>query len=135
MAKIEMTGLEEIEKKLLRREQAAVRAVPKMVEAGAKVVAEAQQAEARKVFKGKRSTGDLANSIKSDGVKGGATEKYAEVYPHGTNRRGQRNATVGFVQEYGRRNMPARPWRAPANHKCAGQVHSTMLRVWRDEQE
>lgn len=60
-------------------------------------------------------TGQLSKAIRigktvqtvEDGI-------FCEVYPDGVRDDGQRNAEVGFVLEYGRSNMPARPWMRPA---------------------
>lgn len=135
MAKVKFNGIEDIEAKFLRREQNTVRAVPKMVLAGGKVLEKAQQDEARQMFNGDRSTGDLANSIKSDtSVKGDETKKYVNVYPRGKDRFGISNATKGFVQQYGRSNMPAKPWMTNANAKANDDVIAEMRKVWGEEQ-
>jgi HK97 gp10 family phage protein len=134
MAKFDCTGLEEVERQLLLRSEAAVKAVPLMLEAGAKVLIAAQQEEAKKLNISGRSKGALAASIKADKVKGAETSRYIEIYPHGVDRShtraGVRNAEKGFVLEYGRSNMPARPWMSAANEKAANDVVSAELEVW-----
>ena len=57
-----------------------------------------------------------------------------EVYPDGKDRHGVRNATKGFVLQYGRKNMPARPWFTAANTKAADAVNAEMRRVWEAKQ-
>ena len=134
MARVEVSGIEGFEDKILKREAAATAAVPAMLKAGAAVLVEAQQAEIRSTFKSNRATGDLANSIKATPVKKKDSTQYVEVYPQGTNRRGERNATVGFVHQYGRSNMPARPWFTSANEKAAGEVQEAMRKEWEKQQ-
>lgn len=134
MARFEVSGIEDFADKILKREAAATAAVPAMLKAGAAVLVEAQQTEIRSTFTSNRTTGDLANSIKATSVKKTDDGQTVEVYPHGTNRRGQANATVGFVLQYGRSNMPARPWFTSANEKAAEEVQAAMRKEWEAQQ-
>lgn len=134
MARFEVNGIEGLEDRLLKREAAATAAVPAMLKAGAAVLVAAQQAEVESTFRGDRATGDLARSIKATSVKKKDSTQYVEVYPQGGNRRGERNATVGFVQQYGRSNMPARPWFTSANEKAAEEVQEAMRQAWEEQQ-
>ena len=130
MAKFNVTGLDDVEKAFLRRDAAAVEAVPKMLNAGADVLVKGQQTQAEAMFRGDRSTGDLAQSIAKGKVKGDDAEKKIEVWPQGEDRHGVSNATKGFVQQYGRSNMAARPWMTTANEKYADEVHKAMREEW-----
>lgn len=136
MAKFNTVGLEDVERKFLQMGEAATKAVPLMLEAGAEVVVKAQQTEAQKLNISGRSRGALVKSIKADKTKGTGATRYKEVYPHGVDRshtkKGVRNAEKGFVLEYGRSNMPARPWMAAANEKCADEVVGAQMKVWED---
>lgn len=134
MAKLSLSGLDEFQDKLMQRQKAATEAVPEMLKAGAAVLVKAQQEEVKRTFTGKRSTGDLAASIKSTAVKEKQTEKFVEVYPHGKDRHGVSNATKGFVLQYGRSNMPARPWMTAANEKAADEVQGAMRNAWEGKQ-
>ena len=118
----------------LKTERAA-KAVPKMLKAGGAVLVKAEQEEIRRTFTSNRVTGDLANSIKCTAVKKRGSGQCVEVYPHGKNRRGERNATVGFVHQYGRSNMPARPWFTRSHQKATPEVQAAMRQAWEDEQE
>lgn len=135
MARFEVSGIEGMQDRLLKREAAATKAVPKMLKAGGAVLAKAQQEEIRRTFTGDRVTGDLASSIKQTPVKKKGETQCVEVYPHGKNRRGESNATVGFVHQYGRSNMPARPWFTSSNEKAAPEVQEAMRQAWEDEQQ
>lgn len=130
MAKFEVSGIDDVLNKITSYDTAVSSTIPKMLKAGADVLVKQQQAEIRNTFNSDRSTGDLAASIKASSVKGGDDEKYIEVSPQGTNSKGERNATVGFVQQYGRSNMAARPWMTAANAKAANAVSKAMLDEW-----
>ena len=122
MAEFNTVGLEEIEK-------------------GADVLVEAQRAEA--LAMGLNETGGFVKSIKATAVKGNDTEKYVDVYPqgrakHGNDRKGDksnvRNATIGFVAEYGTSSQQARPYMTTANAKAHEKVIDAELEVWEREQ-
>lgn len=134
MARFEVSGIEGMQDRIMRKEKAAMDAIPKMLKAGGAVLVKAQQEEIRRTFTGDRSTGDLASSIKQTAVKKKGDAQCVEVYPHGTNRRGERNATVGFVHQYGRTNMPARPWFTSSNEKAAPEVQEAMRQAWEEQQ-
>ena len=140
MAEFTTVGLEEVIEAFSRREQAATRAVPKMLQAGAAVLVEAQRAEA--LAMGLNETGGFVKSIKATAVKGNDTEKYVDVYPqgrakHGNDRKGDksnvRNATIGFVAEYGTSSQQARPYMTTANAKAHEKVIDAELEVWERE--
>lgn len=141
MAEFSTTGLEDVIEAFSRREQATVEAVPKMLKAGADVLVEAQKAEAQAM--GLHETGGFVKSIKATAVKGNDTEKYVDVYPqgrakHGNDRKGDksnvRNATIGFVAEYGTSSQQARPYMTVANEKAHEKVIDAELEVWEREQ-
>ena len=141
MAEFTTVGMEEIEKAFLRMEEVAVRAVPQMLKAGADVLVEAQRAEA--LAMGLNETGNFVKSIKATVVKGDDTEKYVDVYPqgrakHGNDRKGDksnvRNATIGFVAEYGTSSQQARPYMTTANAKAHEKVMDAEFEIWEREQ-
>lgn len=134
MAKFNVVGLDDIQESMLRRDKATMEAVPEMLEAGGAVVKKAQQEEIKSTFTSRRSTGALANSIVISKIKEKNGGKSIEVYPDGKDKHGVRNATKGFVLQYGRKNMPARPWFTAANTKAADDVITEMRRVWEAKQ-
>jgi HK97 gp10 family phage protein len=134
MAKFNVVGLDDIQNAMLRREAATVEAVPEMLKAGGAVMQKAQKDEITATFKSKRSTGDMASSIVVSDIKEISGGKRVEVYPDGKDRHGVRNATKAFVLQYGRKNMPARPWFTAANTKAADDVNAEMRRVWEAKQ-
>lgn len=136
MAKFNTVGLEDVERQFFQMSQAAEKAVPAMLDAGAEVIVKAQQAQARRLNISGRSRGALVRSIQADKTKGSGNSRYKEVYPHGIDRshtkKGVRNAEKGFVLEYGRSNMPAQPWMATANAECADEVTEVMWEKWEE---
>jgi HK97 gp10 family phage protein len=143
MAKLEVGGFEGAEKMIAELAQNAPETVDAMLNAGAHVLAEAQRAAVKRHAKAGRSVGTLANSIKATEPKGDGAGRYVEVFPHGDQphgnpRKGKRgkvsNMQVGFVLEYGRSNMPARPWMSEANEKSAGKIQDAMSEIWEDRQ-
>jgi len=134
MAKFTVTGLDDVQEALLRQEAIAVAAVPEMLEAGGEVMKGAFQAETTKLNSTGRSTGALTASIKVSAVKERNGGKYIDIAPTGKDRHGVRNAEKGFVLNYGRSNMPARPWFTTANESAAGDAISAMRRVWEEKQ-
>lgn len=136
MARIDINGFEDVERQLLQRTERAAKAVPKMVREGAIVLASAQIEEIKSMFgKSDRSTGDLAKSIGCAPIKTNSTGTFTTVYPRGKDSKGVSNATKGFVLQYGRRRMIARPWFTSANEKAAPKVHEAMRKVWEESQD
>lgn len=130
-------GLEDVAQKFLQMDEAATKAVPLMLEAGANVIIKAQQDEAAAM--GIKETAGFIQSIKATTVKGDDTERYIEVYPqgkakHGNDRKGDKSnvryATIGFIAQYGTSSIPARPYMTAANEKAHQQATDAMYEVW-----
>ena len=69
MAKFTVTGLDDVQEAMLRRDKATMEAVPEMLKAGGEVIKNAFQAETKKLNSTGRGTGDLTASIKVSAVK------------------------------------------------------------------
>lgn len=130
MAKLTATGFEELEAAMLRRSQAAEKAIPAMLKAGGEVMKQAFQAETKKLDSTGRSTGDLTASIKVSAVKERDGARFVEVAPTGKDRHGVRNAEKGFVLNYGRSNMQARPWFTRTVEATSDKAMEAMRREW-----
>lgn len=137
MGEFTTVGLEEVAQKFLRMEEAATKAVPLMLEAGAAVLVKAQQDEAAAM--GIKETAGFIQSIAATKIKGDDTERYVEVYPqgkakHGNDRKGDKSnvryATIGFIAQYGTSKIPARPYMTAANEKAHEQANNAMYEVW-----
>ena len=134
MAKFNVVGLDDLQERMLQKAQIAEEAVPEMLKAGGEVIKNAFQAETKKLNSTGRGTGDLTASIKVSAVKERNGGKYVDIAPTGKDRHGVRNAEKGFVLNYGRSNMPARPWFTAANTKAVDAVNAEMRRVWEAKQ-
>ena len=147
MAEFNVVGFDEIEKEILRRSEAAQRIAPDMLKAGASILITAQKAELRRISRGDRSIGTLADSIGMGKIRNSkdALKMYVDVYPqddqpHGTPGFGLgknkyvSNAQVGFTLEYGSSDMPSRPWMSVALQKSETAIHDAMITVWEEKQ-
>lgn len=141
MGEFTTVGLDDVAERFLHMEAAATRAVPLMLEAGAKVLVKAQQDEAAAM--GIKETAGFINSIKATPVKGNEAERYVEVYPqgkadHGNERKGDKSnvryATIGFIAQYGTSKIPARPYMTSANEKAQDKVNDAMHEIWKEQQ-
>lgn len=92
--------------------------IEELLNAEADVIAEAQRSTAREMLTGEYATGTTAGSIKKGKVKKTASGKSITVAPQGSNKRGDRNAEVLFINEYGKRGQPARPAVRTANERA-----------------
>ena len=128
MAKIETTGLDELIEQLKAIGANVDEACISAAEAGATVALEALKRSAPV------RTGALRDHIKIakkgyDAIDG----YYCDVYPVGVRPGGgttaaRRYASIGFVLEYGRSNMPARPWMGPTMDREDKRIHEAMER-------
>lgn len=131
MAKFDTKGLDEVAAYMLKQDEATLKIVPEMLKAGGAVIQEAQKKQINALFNSSRSTGALRDSIKVSNVKDGKDgSKKVEIYPNGKDKHGVRNATKGFVLNYGRSNMPARPWFDAAMNEAADKATEAMRKVW-----
>lgn len=126
MARFSMSGIDEAIQALELSAETIRERAPDAVRAGARVAQAAMRAAAPV------DTGQLRDSITVSEVRHTVADGYyADVEPTGT-RRGKghvTNAQVGHVLEYGRSNMPARPWMRPALERCAEEVQQAMVNV------
>lgn len=120
MAKLSVNGIDDL---MLSLEEIA--SIPDdvaeaMLNAEAQVVEEAQLAEGMAM--GVYNTGQTLHSIRRGRMKRGRDGVRAVyVTPTGKNDKGERNAAVAFINEYGvpSRKIPPRPFIATANEKAA----------------
>lgn len=150
MAQFNVVNLDGVMADIQRRSTKAIAKVPKMLEAGAAVLVEAQKQEAKTLDI--EDTGDFIRSIKATKVKKDKSgNDYIEVLPSGKDRKNASNAEKGFIAEYGRtgdkmRTKPSkrsskyvyselapRPWMTAANEKSAAAVDEAMLAVWQED--
>ena len=121
MAAFEVDGLDALIEQMRLEESRIERKGPAAVLAGAEVLR--QQLEASAPVR----TGGLAGSIRVGKVATNSIDGiHADVYPDGKDPHGERYATIGSVLEYGRSNMPARPWIRPTAESAASAVQAAV---------
>lgn len=121
MAAWEVTGLDQLIEQMKLEETRIERNGPAAVAAGAEVLR--QQLEQAAPVR----TGGLAGSIRVGQVQKNSIDGiHADVYPDGKDPHGERYATIGSVLEYGRSNMPARPWLRPTAESAGAAVQAAV---------
>lgn len=133
MAELTTSGLDELLEDLGSVAEIPDAVVLEMLSAEAEVVAEAQAQEARAM--GVRDTGRTAESITFDKkLKTTADGKAIYVYPKGTRSDGskRRVAEVAFINEFGKKGQPGRPFIRTANEKAAEAAEKAALAAYDD---
>ena len=130
MGKLTVNGFDALSDDL-----AALAALPDSVieailNAEADVIVPAQQDTAKSM--GVYESGMTAGSIKKGKVKKTAAGKSITVSPQGTNARGDRNAEVAFINEYGKKGQPARPFIRTANERAESKAVEAGEKVYTD---
>lgn len=133
MAELTTSGLDELLEDLGSVAEIPDAVVLEMLSAEAEVVAEAQAQEARAM--GVLDTGRTAESITFDKkLKTTADGKAIYVYPKGTRSDGskRRVAEVAFINEFGKKGQPGRPFIRTANEKAAEAAEKAALAAYDD---
>lgn len=123
MARFEMTGIDAAIAAFDKESEAMRERAAAAAQAGGEVFRQALEAAAPV------RTGQLAGSMVVKPGHNTADGHYVDVYPDGTRADGERNAVVGFVQEYGRSNMSPNPWMRPTLASAASAVTQAMIDV------
>lgn len=96
----------------------------RMLHSAADVVAAAQRQTAQSMLQGPYTTGKLVKSIKKGRIKRTKDGKSIRIVFDGGRVRGKRKLTaisneeIAFLNEYGRRGQPSRPFIQTANNQC-----------------
>lgn len=131
MGRLYVSGMSDVSKQILNETEKAKKAIPKMLNAGAEILIKEEKESIEHYFgKSKRSKGDLKKSIKKGKEKIKGSQSYIEVGASGKNSRGVSNATVGAIQQKGRKNMDARPWYTDAYTKAEPKIRKAMKEEW-----
>lgn len=124
MAAFNLQGIDEMMKALELEAERVERNGPEAAMAGGKAAIQAMEGTVPV------RTGGLKGHIQAKGPFHDAVNgHYCDVYPTGKDKRGQRYETIGFVQEYGRSDMPAQPWMRPAVEANADAIGQAMADV------
>lgn len=131
MAKLSVDGLDGL--MLFLEEIASIPddVVQAMLDAEAQVVEEAQIAQGMTM--GVYDTGQTLRSIRRGRMKRAKDgSRVVYITPQGRNDRGERNAAVAFINEYGvpSRKIPPRPFIAVANEKAAGPAVAEAEKIY-----
>lgn len=122
MASLSVNGVDELMLSLQEIADIPDDVAAAMLDAEAQVVEEYQMGAAKTMLAGPYSTGQTAMSIRRGKMRRGKNGTRAVyVSPKGVNDKGERNAAVAFINEYGlpRRGIPPRPFIATANAAAA----------------
>lgn len=126
MAQFEISGMDELGKLIEKLGADVQPKCERAVQAGAKVLLAVMEKTVPV------RTGGLKGHIKiSDLRHDPANGYYCDIYPDGIKpgkgkSENRRYATIGFVLEYGRSNMRARPWMRTALEQCGDEVQRIM---------
>ena len=134
MAKIEITGLGET---LISMENIANipdSVMQAMMEAQADIVVEAQKRTASTMLRGPYYRGGVVSGISKGKFK--LTKDGAEHYVvfKGT-QHGNRIAEIAFINEYGKKSQPARPFIKTANEQAVDEAAEAAAKILHDWQE
>ena len=123
MAHLSVNGLYGLLDDLQSIEELPDEVAEEMLDAEAAIVEEAQVYTGMKM--GVYRTGDTLRSITHGKMKRGRDgQRTKYVYPQGTNEKGERTATVAFINEFGapQRGIAARPFIRTANELSADEA-------------
>lgn len=119
MARIETSGIAELQLSFSEIAELPSSVANEMLEVGAEIVKNKQQELANSMLIGPYHTGETAQKIKIGKPKRSKDGYSIGVYPDGTRKRGQRAAEVAFINEFGKKGQPARPFIRTANELSA----------------
>ena len=120
MGRLEINGIDALMSDFAALAELPNSVVEDILNAEADVIEKAQKKTAKRM--GVYDTGITAESIKRTKVKKVGSESFLSVYPQGKNERGDRNAEVAFVNEYGKEGQPARPFIRTANEEAGDEA-------------
>lgn len=133
MAKVEMDGLGELALAFDQIANLPDEVIDEMLNAQADIVVAAQVEEANRMLAGPYATGTTAMSVRKGKIKVKNAQRVIYVTPTGTRKRGKaavRNAEIAFLNEYGTRRIPARPFIRTANERTAPDQERAALDVY-----
>ena len=120
MGRITVNGLDALMDDLSDLAKLPDSVIDSILNAEADVIVEAQKRSAQKM--GVHKTGVTMSSIKKGKVKKTGNDRSIIVSPQGKNPSGARNAEVAFVNEYGKKGQPARPFIRTANEQAQAKA-------------
>lgn len=103
-----------------------------ILNAQADVIQPEQQRAAKEMLTGPYTTGKTGRSIKRTRVKKTSTGKSLSIYPQGKREGGKTAAEVAFLNEYGKKGQPARPFIRTANERAGDRAAQAGEKVYHD---
>ena len=128
MAEFGVTGLDDLMLSMQQIAEIPDDVQDEILNAQADVIVEAQKSKGHSY--GVERTGVTLNSIKKSKPKSRKGSRVVYVTPTGTNKDGNRNAEVAFVNNYGTRSQKARPFITDANEMSAEQTTAAGAAVY-----
>lgn len=131
MAQMSVNGLDILMDDLMAAADIPDDVAEEMLDAAAEIVEDAQVYTGMKM--GVYDSGETLRSITRGKMKRGRDGRRSKyVYPRGTNQKGERNATVAFVNEFGapQRGIQARPFILTANEAAADEATAAAADVY-----
>ena len=132
MARLEVNGLDALIDDLEALAQLPDSVTEDILEAQADVIQAEQQRTAKEMLVGPYATGKTAQSIKRTKAKKTSTGKSLSIYPQGTREGGKTAAEVAFLNEYGKKGQPARPFIRTANERAGDRAAQAGEKVYND---
>lgn len=135
IAKFEVEGLFDFND-LINAEGIPNDVMNKMLHAAADVAVEAQKRTAGSMLNKGYSTGELARSIGKGRIKRTRDGKSISIIFKGSRVRGKRkihttsNAEIAFLNEFGNRGQPGRPFIQTANEQCADAAVEAAAKIY-----
>lgn len=109
-------GLYDVEEDFKRLASVPDKVYDKMLDAASEVMVEETSKQARTMLVGPYYTGDLADHIQRGKMrKNGKNGRYTDILFYGRvvdkhHPNGERRAAIAYINEYGKRKQPARPF-------------------------
>lgn len=129
MARLDMSGMDEVIEQMKNMQMLSSKVADKMLLAGAEVMKKSWQQTISRF--GLIDTGDMLKSVgyprKPKDVNDART---IDVYPQGKDRDGVRNAEKAFILHYGRSNMDPTEFVDFAEEQAEAECDAAMKRIW-----
>lgn len=138
MANVTVSGINEITEKMRLGLKIPDEVLDEMLDAEAEIVIKAQKRTAREMLQGTYYTGATEKSISPGKKKSIPDGRQMTVEFKGSRTRGKtttRNAEIAFINEYGKKNQPARPFIKMANEQCEAEAVAAAERIFNKWQE
>lgn len=103
-----------------------------ILNAQADVIQPEQQRAAQEMLIGPYATGTTGRTIKRTKVKKTSTGKSLSIYHQGKREGGKTAAEVAFLNEYGKKGQPARPFIRTANERAGERAAQAGEKVYQD---